>query len=354
MRRKIWIWMVGVMLWTIASPASALTCAELFAQIGRTYVPDAPDGELSFGRNKITDCPPEKLNQFIYDVAAHKHAKPVNSTDELFGTWISDDVLPIYAGVFIPVYEVLVITRGEGDGMVRVTHKLVRAYDPADWAADVSSAFGGFKVTAAGRIATYGVHLLKMDRPGMLLPRHVTYFDFPVESDRNTGLAMKRRYMSFLQPTPIDVKINGRTLFLTTFDRMAKGGSRLMSFRKRADDVPEAAMLMALIGEFSMSKFHCFAQAMDTPTVAFTKALGNVGRAEFIAALRLAEQLSDESTKLLATYNDPAASKSKRDEVAKQVRKNAEALRAMAETGPLTILLTQAGRSDPFGCPNFY
>ena len=354
MRRFIWIWMLGAMLWGVASPSSAVTCAELFAQIGRTYVPDAPGEDTSFGRIKIADCPSKNLNQFVYDVAAHKYAKPVNSLDELLGTWISDDVLGIYAGVFISVYEVLVITPGDGDGMIRVTHKLIRAYDPADWAADVSSAYGGFKVTAAGRIATYGVHLLKMERSGQLLPREVTYFDFPIESDRNTGLAMKRRYMSFLQPTPIDVKINGRTLFLTTFDRMAKGGSRLMSFRKRGDHVPESAMLMSLIGEISMSKFHCFAEAMDTPTPAFTKALGDISRTEFFAALREAERISDENTKLRAAFNDPLLPKSSRDEFTKQAQANIETLIALTENGPLRVLREQAVRSDPFGCPNFY
>lgn len=354
MRRLIGIWIAAVVMGASASPAAAVTCAELFVQIGRAYVPDAPMADANVGRNKVADCPSGHLMQLVYDASAEKNAKPVKSVDELVGTWISDDVLAIYAGLFIPVYEVLVIAPADGEGAVSVTHKLVRAFDPAEWAADPSSVYGGYKVTAAGRIATYGVHLLKLDRPGQLVPRDITYFDFPVEMDRNTGLAMKRRFMSFLQPTPIDAAIHGQTLILTTFDRMATGGSRFMSFRKRGDGIPESAMLAALVGEFSMSKFHCFAEAMDTPTPAFTAALGDVGRTDFFAALREAARLSDESTRLLADFNDPLLSKSKQRKINEQVRTNTEALFALIETGPLKVLQAQSKRPDPFGCPDFF
>ncbi len=66
------------------------------------------------------------------------------------------------------------IAPADGEGAVIVTHRLVRAFDPAEWTPKASSVYGGYKVTAAGRIATYGVHLLKLDRPRQLVPRDIT------------------------------------------------------------------------------------------------------------------------------------------------------------------------------------
>lgn len=357
MGRSIWIALVLCVAATVPSarPAVAMSCAELFEMIGRTYVPDAPNNHAeSFSGESVVNCPADQALQLVVDYTATRDATAIQNVDQLIGTWVSDDVLAIYAGIFIPVYEVLVIEPSTDGTGVEVTQQLIRAYDPKTWFEDPSSLVGVVDVEAAGRIATYGSHLLELTKPGQLAPRRVRYFDFPIESDRNTALAMKRRYMTFLQSTPIRVRTNGDRLVFEIFDRLSPGGERVMTFRKRAAGLPEISMLIAWLGEQRMAHFHCFLEAMDRPSKAFTDALGDVTPAEFFVAMRQANALAEENERLMVNLNATDLGEEARKTLTEKVKANLAAIRTMFDGPALKVLVTQAASGAPFGCRSFY
>lgn len=349
---------IAVLLATISLgqsiPAAASSqCEEIFKSLGRSFVADAPPpAGGSPTREDIMGCPADQAMQFVFDVNALRKGVKVESAEDLIGTWVSDDVLMIVTGLFIPVYEVLEISKSETPGEVRIIQKVLRANDPATWFKSDTNTIPPIDVVAAGRIAIYGEHIAALGEPGQLEPRKIRYHDFPIESERNTGLMMKTRLMSFSQTRPIEVATTGDRLVFQLFDRFAPKGSRVMTFRKRRPDFPESALLMALIGEISLSKFHCFLEAMEAPSAAFTKSLGGHSEAEFHASLRAMERLVSEREKIfeqMQTEED----ENKRNALTDDVKALLAKQRQMIEAGPIQGLFHEAGNHEPFGCPDY-
>jgi len=332
-------------------PAAAATeCEDYFASMGRTLVADAQATTRQMeDLDEFLDCPTGLMFQFVFDVAADRNATPVAAASDLIGTWVSDDILGVVTGIFIPVYEVLEIAPGETADEVVILQKLVRANDATEWFT-AGGAPDGVDVVAAGRIATYGEHRAVLTGPGQLKPRRVRYFDFPIESDRSVGLAMKSRMMSFERTDAIAVRGDGERLVFELFERLADG-KRAMTFRRRRPESPENALLMALVGEISMSKFHCFLEAMERPTPAFQAALGDFPADDFFAALREAFRLYGEYNAMIAKMRGDLSAE-ERSALGDRIIATTTAASAMFKEGPLTVLQREARSEAPFGCVN--
>jgi len=346
--------LLATVLGVQSTPAAASPrCEEIFKSLGRTYVADAPPlAEGPASGEDIMGCPADQAMQFVFDVKALREGVEVESAEKLIGTWVSDDVLMVVTGLFIPVYEVLEISRSETSGEVRIVQKVLRAFDPATWFNSDTNIIPPIDVVAAGRIATYGEHIAALREPGKLEPRKVRYHDFPLESERNTSLVMKSRLMSFSQTRPIEVASSGDRLVFQVADRLARKGNRVMTFRKRRPDLPESALLMALVGEISLSKFHCFLEAMETPNAAFTNSLGNHSEAEFHASLRTMMDLVGEREALFEQVQ-AEEDESKRGALENDIKALLTKQRQMMEAGPIQGLVQEASRDKPFGCPNY-
>lgn len=339
----------------LGTPAKADTrCAELFEAMGRTYVPDAPpvDSRIPEG-DRVRDCPAKQIMQFAYDFAAAKAAKPVVSVDQMAGTWVSDDILGMVVGLFIPVYELLEVTPGSAEGEVSIVQKLLRYGDPAEMYFADNYNMPPVDVVAAGRIATYGNHIAVLASPGQLEPRRVRYHDFPIEGDRYTGLAMKLRMASFLQTRPISVRTDGTRLVFEFFDRMSPGGKRLMSFRRREPDTPDRALKIIILGEVSASHFNCLMEAMERPSEGYLKGLGGVSIDAFHQAIDTAFANAMELRELQAKLRSDRP-KSERDALRDRLIELMDKHTALVKDGPLTPLVTAAESGTPFGCPSLY
>lgn len=328
-------------------------CAEVFSLIGREAIASgSADPDPFWEQNGPFDCSPSEMGQLVFDFGAADRAEDVVSTDQLIGTWVSDNVLAVYAGLFISVYEVLTVSPGSVEGEVNITQSLIRAVDPAE---DLGAGYRpvALDVVAAGRIATYGEHSAVLAEAGKLSPSRVRYHEFPLETDRNSSLAMKTGYMSFLSSLPIGVRTDGERLVFTLVERMAPGGQRIMTFRKRGDGLPEIAMLMAAVGNISMVRFHCLLEAMDRPTEAWRAALGETNQADFFAALRESDRLSIERLRI-NTRMRSAQTKEERQALTDTFRNISLKRAELMETGPLLILRREAQSGAPFGCPSFH
>lgn len=338
-------------LWTPAIATSR--CAEILKTMGRSYVEDAPPLAANMAsEGDILGCPADQAAQFALDVTALRDGKKVEAASQLIGTWVSDDVLMIFSGLFIPVYEILEISERKAGGELKIVQKVLRSHDPAQWFASDTNVIPPVEIVAAGRVAIYGEHVAELREPGELEPRLVRYHEFPIEGERNAGLAMKARLMSFSQMRPIEVTTTGDRIVFQIADRMSKGGSRAMTFRKRRSDLPESALSIALIGEISLTKFHCLLEAMDAPTPAFTKALGNHSETEFHSSLREILGMLDERQRILDQM------RTEQEESRRSARQNdLKALQTrqqrILETGPIQVLMQEAGSYEPFGCPDY-
>ena len=307
-----------------------------------------PEGLRTAG-HPVADCPQNQLFQLTYDVLAEQAAIPVASADQLIGTWVSDDFLPVAAGIFIPVYEVLEIGPGDAEGEVRIVQHLMRTADPAEMWFGEGGMMPPVDVAAAGRFAVYGDHAAVLAGPGKLEPRRVRYFDFPIEGERTTGLAMRMRMGAFLQTRPIDVRTSGERLVFTFFDRASPKAMRVMTYRKRADHLPRAAILMAILGEMSSIHFHCMMQAIEGPRPAFAAALGDVSMARFLAGLEEGYEVGLEMEELRRSMS-PEMPAADRKALGEQFMALGEKNRALFESGPLAPLTVIARDPAKVGC----
>lgn len=346
---------VLILFTTITGSAivSARTCTDIFASLGRQLDKIVSnDVSLTLPGVKVEGCSKEQLMQLVFDHRAARLAENVTDPAKMFGTWVSDNVLGVWGGMFIPVYEVLVIDAGEVPDEVRVTQKLLRAYDPANWYGYGSAEIeGAIDIMSEGRIATYGEHIVRLARAGELHPRKVRYFDFPIETDRGTSLAMKSQYMSFESIHPIAVRTDGERLVFEFFDRMVPGGNRVMSFQRRAAHLPEIAVLLAWVGEISMMNFHCLLEAMDRPTPAFLAAMGELPADLFYVGIKEAARLIEARDALLEQISSKGSGS---DEEKAKIREMMDAQAAMKQTPAMQILMRQVMSDMPFGCPTPY
>lgn len=347
--------LIAMLMAVAGSQAGAASnCADLFAAMGRTYVADAaPVSPAIPATERILDCPANQIMQFAYDFAAERDATAVVSADQLVGTWVSDDILGIVSGLFIPVYEVFEISPGAADGEVTIVQKLFRYADPAEMLFSAGLQMPPVDVVAAGRIATYGEHVAVLAKPGQLEPRRVRYYDFPIEGDRYTGLAMKLRMASFLQTQPIDIRSDGTRLVIELFDRLSPGGSRIMTFRRRDPASPDRALKLIVLAEIAASHFHCLMEATEKPSAAFLEALGQVRAEDFFRAVDTAYAYGLEMQEVRAklTLN---AQQAEREAARGRFLEIAEKNRALFESGPLNPLTKSAASGAPLGCPSLY
>ena len=351
MRYLAMLALTAAMLAASAIPARAgPDCAAYFAGMGRTFVPQAPVPPAAFDtRYGVFDCPADQMMQFAYDYLAAKEALPVRAADDLVGTWVSDEFLGVVAGVFIPVFEVLEISPGQEEGEVRIVQQVLRYSDPAETWFGENGMMPPVDVAAAGRFAVYGDHTAALAEPGRLEPRRIRYFDFPIEGDRYTGLAMRMQMGSFQQTRPITVRTNGDRLVFELFDRMSPDGERLMTYRRRDPRFPRAAMLMIIAGEISASHFHCLMQAMEGPRPAFEAALGDVSLDRFLAGLEDAMAIGTEMESLRKAMS-PDMSEADRKARGNEFLELAERNRALFEEGPLAPLRKIAEDPGTIGC----
>lgn len=335
-----------------AQASTATECERALALIGRAAPSDtdsATGNQAGTGADFL-DCTPDQMAAFTRDIQALRSAGPATSASELIGTWVSDDVHAIYQGVFLPVYEVLEISPGAAETEVRIVQTLIRANDPAE---PFIRAAPPVDVTAAGRTATYGSHVATLNGPGQLQPRQVRYHDVPLDRDRHVGLAMKARFTSFQQAGPIGVGLAGEELALGLSDRLAPGGQRLMTYRKRRPELPEIALKIALVGNLSMTKFHCLLEAMGRPTPAYEAALGDVPEADFFAALSTIYDLGIELQAVQAKLGSaPAAAEA--ETLKARAKEIAGQMQDMNRGEVLAVLYGQIKSDAPFGCPNIF
>jgi|GEM_PF-2740398 len=321
--------------------------------MGRVFVPDASSAQAAAGGQiDVLDCPADQMRQLVCDVTAANEATAVTSAEQLLGTWVSDDVLGIYAGIYIPVYEILEISPGAQEGEVRIEQMLYRANDPARWFGDKGNPIPPVEMPAAGRIATYGAHVAAIGRSGLLEPRAVHYFDFPVEGDRSVGLAMKARMMSFQQMGPIGTRTDGGRLVFEVPDRLTPNGQRIMTFRQRETGLPEAALQIVLLGEQSMVKFPCFLEALDSETPAFRSALGSYSKTEFLDALRDRFQKSVELSAMQAKLGTDLP-EAERTELRDKIKAQLTGMQ-IEKDSPFMVLVQQLQTDAPFGCPSLF
>jgi len=76
------------------------------------------------------DCSGDQIAMFERNYNAITKAQPVTGADDLFGTWLGDDVLLYLMGVVVLGQEVLTISPGEEPGSIRVRQYWIKSTTP--------------------------------------------------------------------------------------------------------------------------------------------------------------------------------------------------------------------------------
>lgn len=347
---------VGTLV-TGLSTANAATCAEILQSIGRLYEPDAARLPVSKPdtKNAPSDCTQDQLIHLRVDPNTAKTVKPALNRDQLVGSYVSDDVLDIFNGKFLPIYEVLEIAPGDAPDEVVITQRAWRAYDAVEQAITGYSSVIDTKIDVArtGRMPVLGRLEAKLLRAGELHPTKIRSFDVMLSTHRGADLDVKRNLMSLYHlERPLQVFANERAVLFEYDDRAYKPYKRMRTFTKRSPEALLAALYIAYAGEISMSRFPCLAHAWDQEPAAFRSAMQGVVKQEFLAFLQTAIDLDKKRTSLMAKLQVRGRSSDEIEKLKSEMQAVLIRFSDMQKEKEWNVLIDAARSNTPFGCPD--
>ncbi|MDF0600109.1 hypothetical protein P1J78_05140 [Psychromarinibacter sp. C21-152] len=342
MRRLVFF---ALSAWLGALPAAAQDCATLMAAF---RVPEPPRNvRAPAPPTEALGCTRDQLAMFQKNLAAIAEAAPVAGPEQLYGTWLGDNVLGYVAGIMVPGQEVLRIAPGEAPGSLHVRQYWIKAVLPDGAPMPWTPGAGYAGLLSEGRLIPGG------GRKGGYTRDYDDSFAYSgrsFEFDRSVDLFVKFSVNYFERP--LAFLRDGDTLVIR-YNRMdpymREDTEDTATFTRVADDAPDIAILLVAAGELSQAQhFDCLSHQISEGQGPLFDALAPLSPAETVRLLEPVAMADAERYALSRVTPDAQGA-----DWAERMQAVAEGLIALYDDPEFRPLM-EALASGDLGCPPLY
>lgn len=238
-----------------AGPGQAASDCAVWMEAFRVPPPAGPVPEVGETGPDWT-CPPDRTAMFLKNYNAIGKADTPAEPEDLYGTWLGDDVLLYVTGAAVPGQEVLRIApmaAQDGIAVRQLWYKAITAPGTAyPW--DIGQGYTG--VIAEGVLAP-------QDQPGTYRARYdapIRYGGLNFEYERGFDLFVKARINHF--QGPVSFSRVGDTLVMTTETMdplLREPESRIVTYTRVDETAPDLAIMLVRLLNISQARhFECF------------------------------------------------------------------------------------------------
>lgn len=327
-----------VLLLLVASPGHAKDdCAALRQAF------HVPDPGPSVGTQNIPipfDCTPEESAMLVANMNAIEDAKPVTSVEQLYGTWLGDNVLLYVASEITFGQEVLRISEGDSPNTIKIEQLWFSTYvhgDNLSW--DGSSYSGRITMGTLEQKDSLDMYWANYDTP-------LRYSNITFNPERGSDLFIKGMVNHF--DFPVKFGLSNDTLVLRGNVRtIASDGAQTVeaTFTRVAHYAPDLALIIVLEFEVSaLEHFDCLVHQLSSGEGRLFEAIAPAGLPELEAYLRERHVLRQELQKL---HRNEVLSDAQKEALSTSMTRFIE----MDELPVAQALRDALSQGDGLGCP---